>query len=117
MAGRGPPPSLTGVQVVTEQHQDPDAEQQEREALVGPHPSQRVASLGLEATQRRLPARLRRGSHDGLAAREATSGMRPSRRILRNAPRLRAEPGAGSPQHPGLGPGPPPHRLPLGRHG
>lgn len=48
--GRGWPRPLTGVQVVAQQKQHPDGEQEQPEALVGPHLQQRMARLRPQAS-------------------------------------------------------------------
>lgn len=65
----GPGRILTQNKVVAQQHHDRDDEQEQDQAIVAPHLLQRCAPLGLEAAHRRLPARLRRSSHDGMASK------------------------------------------------
>lgn len=56
--------TLTRTQVVAQKHQDKEGDQEHPEVLLGIHLHQKVTHL---AVMGRLPAGLRRGSHDGLA--------------------------------------------------
>lgn len=72
---RDPPPLmasperlLTETQMVAQQRHEKDGEQEKDQAIFGPHIHQRLAPLSSKAQQGRLPAGLRRGGHDGMAA-------------------------------------------------